>query len=60
MGFYDSSKDDPISGAYGSKFKKTDGICPICQKPKKVHTMEELRYCWVQNFIIESKKQFKD
>jgi len=32
MGFYDSSKDDPISGAYGSKYKKTDDICPICQQ----------------------------
>jgi len=60
MDFYDSDRDDPISGAYGSKFKKINEICPTCQKPKKVHTQEELRYCWVKNFIIESKKHFKD
>jgi len=41
MDFYDSDRDDPISGAYGSKFKKTNEICPICQKPKKVHTQED-------------------
>jgi len=54
MDFYDSSRDDPISGAYGSKFKKTNEICPI------VHSQEELKYCWVKNFNIESKKHFKD
>ncbi len=60
MDFYDSRRDDPISGAYDSKFKKTNEICPICQKPKKVHTQVELKYCCVKNFIIESKKRFKD